>query len=806
LTTALAAQGPLMLAVDDAHGGDTSSLRYLSYLGQRVTDVAVLLVMTVRTGEHQPEQLRALLTGASVERIAPRPLSGEASATLTRAALGPRAADEFCSACHAVTRGNPFLLKELLGQLGRDAVDPSAALAAQVARVTPETVRRTVLMRLAALSPACHELARAAVVLGDLAELREAAELAALETDEAARAADTLVAAEILAAETPLRFVHPLVREAIDAEIPSHQRSVSHGRAARLLGARDADPQRVAVQLLQSEPAGDQWVVDRLRLAAAGALSEGAQDPAAGFLRRALAEPPDETVRVAVLRELARAEGLAGSAAAIEHLEQALALAQAPRQYAEVGLELVFMLFRHGQMPAAVELSHRILESAPPEDPAFEYRLIGAAVCGAVLVRDLRPHIGALLERLPAELRGETPEERFVLSARLAAACASLAPMDEIADLGQRTLGGGKLLEDLLSEDLLYWNAASCLIVADRFDPAQEAIEIAFGDARRRGSIVGFALCSCFRSLLHYRTGNLTAGLADGRQALAATSPSETLIYGYAVAFLIDCLIERGELAEALQLATAPALSGELPDVFGLHLVRVARGRLRIALGDAQAGVEELLATGEALGPEFFGPAMCPWRARASTGLSVLGRDREAAELAEEELSLARRTRSAWGETVALQALATVNQQDAVELLGQAAEGAERAGLALERARALVMLGAVSRRRGRRRAAAELLREGLDAAAACGALAVEERARGELVAIGLNPRRRRTTGVDALTPAERRVAELAAGGMTNPEIAQALFVSLRTVETHLTHSYQKLGIGSRKELEPALAT
>ena len=767
-------------------------------------DLAVLLVTIVRTGEHQPEQLQRWSPGRAWSGSLCDRSDGEASATLTRAALGPCAADEFCSACHAATRGNPFLLKELLGQLERDAVDPSAAQAAQVARVRPETVRRTVLMRLAALPSACHELARASVVLGDLAELREAAELAALEPDEAARAADTLAAAEILAAETPLRFVHPLVREAIDAEIPARQRSVSHGHAARLLGARGADPQRVAVQLLQSEPAGDQWVVDRLRLAAAGALSEGARDPAVGFLRRALAEPPAEAMRVAVLRELARAEGLAGSAAAIGHLEQALAFAEAPREHADVGLELVFMLFRHGQMAAAVELSHRILEESRPGDPAFECRLIGAAVCGAVLVRDLRPQVGELLERLPTDLRGETADERFALSARLAAACASLAPMDEIADLGQRTLGRGKLLEDLLADDLLYWNAASCLIVADRFDPAEEAIEVAFEDARRRGSIVGFALCSCFRSLLHYRTGDVTAALADGRQALAATSPSEVLIYAYAVAFLIDCLIERGELEEALQLATAAALSGELPDVFGFQLVRVARGRLRIALGEAQAGVEELLATGEALGPEFFGPAMCPWRARASTGLSAVGRDREAAELAEEELSLARRTRSAWGETVALQAVANVNQGAAVELLQQAAELAERGGFALERARALVMLGAHQRRRGQRRAAAELLRDGLDAAAACGALALGERARTELVAIGLSPRRERSTGVDALTPAERRVAELAAGGMSNAEIAQSLFVSLRTVETHLTHVYQKLGIASRGELGSVL--
>jgi DNA-binding CsgD family transcriptional regulator len=106
---------------------------------------------------------------------------------------------------------------------------------------------------------------------------------------------------------------------------------------------------------------------------------------------------------------------------------------------------------------------------------------------------------------------------------------------------------------------------------------------------------------------------------------------------------------------------------------------------------------------------------------------------------------------------------------------------------------------------GRRQAAIEMLEHGLELSVAGGALALEERARTELSAAGLRPRRRRITGRDALTGAEQRVAQLAAQGLTNREIAQTLFVSLRTVETHLTHSYQKLGIESRAQLAAALA-
>jgi DNA-binding CsgD family transcriptional regulator len=138
-------------------------------------------------------------------------------------------------------------------------------------------------------------------------------------------------------------------------------------------------------------------------------------------------------------------------------------------------------------------------------------------------------------------------------------------------------------------------------------------------------------------------------------------------------------------------------------------------------------------------------------------------------------------------------------------LLQEAVEHLERSPRRLDHGRALVDLGAALRRRGERAAARDPLRRALSLAHECGGVAVREQARKELTATGVRVRREAQTGADALTPSERRIAELAAGGASNREIAQALFVTVKTVEMHLGHTYRKLEISSRHELARHLA-
>jgi DNA-binding CsgD family transcriptional regulator len=154
---------------------------------------------------------------------------------------------------------------------------------------------------------------------------------------------------------------------------------------------------------------------------------------------------------------------------------------------------------------------------------------------------------------------------------------------------------------------------------------------------------------------------------------------------------------------------------------------------------------------------------------------------------------------------IALRVAGLVNEpHDRLELLAQAVCVLEGSGADLEYGRALVDYGAALRRHGRRARAREPLRTALDLAVRTGATTLADRARAELVAAGAKPRRDRIEGRDALTASERRVADLVAKGLSNREIAQSLFVSLRTVETHLTHAYRKLDVTARAELQVAL--
>jgi DNA-binding CsgD family transcriptional regulator len=204
-----------------------------------------------------------------------------------------------------------------------------------------------------------------------------------------------------------------------------------------------------------------------------------------------------------------------------------------------------------------------------------------------------------------------------------------------------------------------------------------------------------------------------------------------------------------------------------------------------------------------------LGPAVSSWRSTLALALPAEARG-EACELVAEEVELARATGLARPYGVALRAAGILEGgEGGIERLAESVSVLEPSEARLEHARSLVGLGAAVRRRGRRAEARAPLTTGMDIAHRCGADCLVDRAQEELHAAGSRPRRITSTGTDALTASERRVALLAAEGRANAEIAQELYISLKTVDTHLSHAYAKLGIsgqGARKRLAATIGS
>jgi DNA-binding CsgD family transcriptional regulator len=390
----------------------------------------------------------------------------------------------------------------------------------------------------------------------------------------------------------------------------------------------------------------------------------------------------------------------------------------------------------------------------------------------------------------------------------MAAAIAN-EPADEVARLALRALHGApKLLPEAVDRPPFFYHACISLTLAERYEEALRRFAEAIADARRLGSLPHVLGLSCYRALVHLRVGQLGYAEADARVALE-TGPRPPGIHGaLALAVLLETLAERGELDAAEAEDQRYRLAEQFPTMLNGGCLLAARGRLRLAGLQPAAALGDLLAAGELLARlRSPSPTIAPWRSDAALAQLALGAERQARELAAEEVALARAFGGPRTLGIALRAAGLAEGgKRGIELLRQAAGVLEHSAARLEHARALAELGAALRRAGQRAESRELLRPALDLAHRCEALALIERAHAELIAAGGRPRRLVLTGLDSLTPSERRVTELAAAGLSNRDIAQHLFITTRTVEGHLTHAYQKLDITSREQLPAALAS
>jgi DNA-binding CsgD family transcriptional regulator len=804
----IAEHRPLVLAVDDAHASDDASMRALLYTAQRSEDLPLLIVLTARPRAHAEggDPLAALSTHALVQRIPLAPLSEAATAAIVRLSL-PGADDAFSAACWRVTGGNPFFARELLAELEAAGIEPTAANAERVADFGPTTIGRATTGRLERLAPGATPLARAVAVLGDPAPLAQAAALAALTPPQARAAADELAAADVLRPAADLGFVHPIVNQAVYLGIPSAERAQLHLEAARLLAADgEHGVDRAAPHLLHTLPAGDGWPVEVLHVAARRALAAGSPATAARYLLRALDESPPRAERAELLIDLGRADALAGRPTAPERLRDAVALLEAPQARARALAQLGQALYAASDNDGAARAFDEGLRVLDGADPALEEELTAGYLSAARL--DFRTREAALTrfkDLLSGSSEATTPAQRELLAQQaLEHAMLGTAPWHQVVTLTRRALGGDRMLREVTADGTAYVAACAALFFSDALEDVEQAASAGLDDARTRGSVVGFAAMSALRGAGRYLRGEIVAALGDLEGGVEPL-PVMMVARPWAAGYMALALIDSGEPAAAARLLDhVPDQSLEEP--FTYNWMLLARGRLALATGSPAAALEVLTECGrrQAAIPAPS-PSVLPWRSEAAIAALKLDRAEQAHELAHEELRRARAAGSPRALGTALRGAGLVaGGTPGIALLEEAVEVLERSPARLELARALVDLGGAQRRARQQNAARETLRVGLDAAYRCGAAGLAAQARAELVAAGARPRRPALSGVQALTPSERRVSELAAEGLTNREIAQALFVSTKTVEFHLRNAYLKLRIRSRRELESAL--
>jgi DNA-binding CsgD family transcriptional regulator len=831
----LAAPAGLLLIVDDLNWAQGSTLAMLWHLATRLPELDVLLVATRRQPDADRDpNLDELVHGiggvlatrrmhlAGLDDADVRALVSNWSCRPTPATLASELRD--------LTDGNPFFLRATLEELGRDALlDDNGQLRDVLPRDARALVARDILHavdgRLAELPGDARALLTAGAVLGQQFSWEEARIVARLERDPAV---DALEAASALGLVRQIggggagaQFAHALVRAAIERTLSPSRLELLHLRAGEAIEAAPRAASRSAELARHFDGAlaigGAERAARYAHVAAADAFDQLAFEEAAAALEialRALAaqgagwrERYEDLVRLGLARYRAY-----GAEAGVAAFAEAAALAAGADDgeaiaAAALGPGLERYLREVGVPdPETVALLEQALAALPPVDS----RLRGAVLCALALERlpldrievrrartDMAEELALRLDDTEARLEAQTVAQVVLWhpseTERL------LAGVDELTLTANKH---GRL--DLAMH--LHCTAVGYAFELGRRDKLDAQLAAAHSAAQRLGATTQLVRVEALEIMLALAEGRIEEArvridrvLPSMTEGHAAAVRHVSAVWEFVLARELGGLEQlRDALGAAAVGAPSRALLAEVCARSGdVAAARIQLARLRAdgfanvhddftALGVLTTSASAAALAGEReVAAELF-ELLLPWADRHPI-LGLVGVDRPV------------------GHTLGLLLASLGDGNAALEHFEQAADAAAALGFVPFEAHARYELGATLRRLGRPRQAREALGIALDLAARYGGALLVARARAELVAAGARPRRARQHGAEALTPAEMRVAHLAARGMTNAQIARALVLAQRTVETHLTRTYRKLGIASRAELVGGLA-
>ncbi|MDQ1012293.1 tetratricopeptide (TPR) repeat protein/DNA-binding CsgD family transcriptional regulator [Streptomyces sp. V4I23] len=797
---------PVVLILDDAHWADAESLAWLTAFATRAEQLGMLIVVACRPDELPPDAT-VLHTLASRHGARPHqlePLTSSAVARIVRSALGDGADDLFCRECWTITGGNPFEVVELTAKARERGLKPQRDTIPHLRDLASAVKGSGLIERLEQLGPSTVRLAWAAAVLGTGISTRIAASVAALGDAQINEAIDQLHAARILTVLTTVQrdevveFFHPLIATAVYRSIPPGVRVAMHGMAAKAVIDAGLGAGAAARHMLEMHPEGDSWVVQHLRQAARENFSAGAPDAARRYLARALREPPIPEDRAHVLFELGSASLLHEPATTVNHLRAALEEPEIEQGLREdVIYRLAQALAHTGQLAEATEL---LADEARRTSSARAKLRMQAEQFkwNAVRVDEQdSPARSRLLAQFAKRLTGHSLAERHILGLRGWDCVMRGEPSARALQYAERALDGGLRWTDQDFGFEVPAVIALTLMYCDQPGRAEELFSDAITEFEARGwrgAHLSFAYT--LLGYVRYRRGRLTEAEDFARQGLEIADRVGRGIPAQwqAVGTLIETQLAHGHTAEAQRVADAYDFGKDFPNSVIYPDPQAVWGKLLLARGMHDEAERQLAEAGQRLDSRGTrNPSWSPWQLDLALA-QAKHQPEKARATAQEAVARARAfgTAGVIGHALRVQA-ATTDPAEAVVLLQEAVEHLEKSPAAYELAHALVDHGTALHALGDLERAAHQLYSGMEAATGCGAEVLATRARTELAAAGLSPRRRQVAEQDTLSEAESAAARHAALGLDNAAIAAELGTGEHAVSKLLSAVFTKLG-------------
>ncbi len=789
---------PLLIGIDDVDAADEASLRCLAAFTRRIRSARVLVVLTesvqprssrIRLQAELPREPQSYFMRLDL-------LSAAGAETMLSRYVDRRTAQRLAPEYHALSGGNPLLLRGLIDDLcGADeARSPRAATASAFAEALLSCLYRC--------ESSMLQTARGLAVLGGAATPSLLAALAGIDADSAQRAIGALKATGVLDADG---FRHPDAAPAVLHGMAPAERTRLHAAAAHLLYKEGAPATSIARQLLDAEDADVPGAVDLLHEAAEQALSDNDTEAALSCLRVAHRRAGTPRQRAVTTSLLIRTEGRTDPALALRRLPE---LTEAVRAGHLPGRDLLLSvggLLWFGRPKTTLEALRQVGGTCGTLDLEARGHLRAARGWLSCVL----PPSGEGLSVLAALPGAGPPAAPGVGSSRWVAGRTVSTLLAEAGPEGRHPVDAEHVLQQCRLDEHTFapLQAALATLVCEGRLALAESWSAVLAD--QAGKVpVWEAMFSALRAENAWRRGDLHAAERHARTALRVLRPQG---WGLGVAMPLSTLLHAttalGRLDEAAEVLREPLPDSVFRTPVGLVYLQ-ARGHHQHAIGQYHAAVADFRTVGELVERWDVGlptlPTLRTWRTDAAQSLLCLDKAEQARELAEKHLA------ECGEDDVRLRAIglrvlaATADPERRPVLLSQAADGLQSYDDRLELAHTLHDLGLAHRALGHHSQARMTLRNAHHLAMECGAPTAartlpEPEAAGEGTGADTPPAAEELW-TDKLSDAEYRVAMLAASDHSNQQIARKLFITVSTVEQHLTRVYRKLNVTKRTDL------